>query len=81
MAGVVTDVWPIKATEIMGWIRQRLQSKGLNADQDAVKMIAQRVEGNMLAAAQEIFARSQGTTLSEREYPSMRSTARLTIST
>ena len=52
--GVVMDVWPIKATEIIGWIAQRLASKGLQADKDAVRLIAQRVEGNMLAAAQEI---------------------------
>lgn len=53
-AGVVMDVWPVKATEIMGWIRQRLASRGLQADDGAVRLIAQRVEGNMLAAAQEI---------------------------
>lgn len=52
--GVTIDVWPIKATEILGWIRERLAKKGLQADQDAVRLIAQRVEGNMLAAAQEI---------------------------
>lgn len=53
-AGVVIEVWPVKATEIMGWIRNRLVARGLQADQEAVRLIAQRVEGNMLAAAQEI---------------------------
>ena len=52
--GVTIDVWPVKATEIIGWIRDRLAKKGLQADQGAVRLIAQRVEGNMLAAAQEI---------------------------
>lgn len=52
--GVMIDVWPVKATEIMGWIRNRLAQRGVQAEPEAVKMIAQRVEGNMLAAAQEI---------------------------
>jgi DNA polymerase-3 subunit delta len=36
------------------WIRQRLSQAGLSASQDAVELIAARVEGNLLAAAQEI---------------------------
>jgi DNA polymerase-3 subunit delta len=36
------------------WIRQRLSQAGLAASQDAVDLIAARVEGNLLAAAQEI---------------------------
>ncbi len=53
-AGVVMDVWPVKASEIMGWIRERLAKQGIQAEPEAVRLIAQRVEGNMLAAAQEI---------------------------
>ena len=52
--GVIIEVWPVKVTQIIPWIRQRLTQKGLNADQDVVRIIAQRVEGNLLAAAQEI---------------------------
>ena len=36
------------------WIGQRLTSRGLQATPDAVAMLAERVEGNLLAAAQEI---------------------------
>jgi len=36
------------------WIGQRLASRGLQATPDAVAMLAERVEGNLLAAAQEI---------------------------
>ncbi|MNP22449.1 DNA polymerase III subunit delta [compost metagenome] len=36
------------------WINQRLQQAGLSAQRDAVDLIAARVEGNLLAAAQEI---------------------------
>ena len=37
-----------------GWIGARLASRGLSATPDAVALLAQRVEGNLLAAAQEI---------------------------
>lgn len=36
------------------WIGARLQSRGVKATPDAVAMLAERVEGNLLAAAQEI---------------------------
>ena len=46
--------WPIKPHELNGWIERRLRSRGLKASADAVAQLAQRVEGNLLAAAQEI---------------------------
>ncbi len=46
--------WPIKPHEFNGWIERRLRSRGLKATPDAVARLAQRVEGNLLAAAQEI---------------------------
>ena len=46
--------WPIKPHELNGWIERRLRSRGLTVTQDAVARLAQRVEGNLLAAAQEI---------------------------
>ncbi len=42
------------ANQLPQWIRQRLSQAGLSANQDAVDLIAARVEGNLLAAAQEI---------------------------
>lgn len=36
------------------WVGARLTSRGLKATPDAVAMLAERVEGNLLAAAQEI---------------------------
>lgn len=48
------QVWPVDAQQLPQWIRQRLAQAGLAADQDAVELIAARVEGNLLAAAQEI---------------------------
>ncbi|RMI03266.1 DNA polymerase III subunit delta [Stutzerimonas nitrititolerans] len=48
------QVWPVDAAQLPQWIRQRLSQAGLAADQEALELIAARVEGNLLAAAQEI---------------------------
>jgi DNA polymerase-3 subunit delta len=48
------QIWPVEAGQLPQWIRQRLAAAGLNATAEAVDMIAVRVEGNLLAAAQEI---------------------------
>jgi DNA polymerase-3 subunit delta len=48
------QIWPIDAHQLPQWIRQRMAQAGLSASQEAVEMIAVRVEGNLLAAAQEI---------------------------
>ena len=52
--GVVIQCWPINADQLPGWINNRLQSKGIVADREAVQLLADRVEGNLLAAAQEV---------------------------
>lgn len=48
------QIWPVDAAQLPNWIRQRLSQAGLAASQEAVELIAARVEGNLLAAAQEI---------------------------
>jgi DNA polymerase-3 subunit delta len=52
--GVSLPVWPIGVRELPGWIANRMRQAGLQPDRDAVSMIADRVEGNLLAGAQEI---------------------------
>lgn len=52
--GVTIAVWPIDAAKLGRWIQQEFEKRGLVADNSAVSLIADRVEGNMLAAAQEI---------------------------
>ncbi len=52
--GQIAIAWPIRVDELPRWIEQRLRSRGLSADRDAVQVLAERVEGNLLAAAQEI---------------------------
>lgn len=52
--GVIAVAWSIKPHELSGWIESRLRTKGLRADRTAVQVLTDRVEGNLLAAAQEI---------------------------
>ena len=46
--------WQVKPHELNGWIERRLRSRGVKAAPDAVARLAQRIEGNLLAAAQEV---------------------------
>jgi DNA polymerase III subunit delta len=48
------QIWPIPPTQLPRWISTRLQQVGLSADNAAIDLLASRVEGNLLAAAQEI---------------------------
>lgn len=52
--GVVVQVWPLQGAELLAWLQRRAERKGLRFDNDAVKSLAARIEGNLLAAAQEI---------------------------
>lgn len=52
--GHLAIAWPVKPHELSGWIGLRLRSRGIKAAPDAVARLAQRVEGNLLAAAQEV---------------------------
>lgn len=52
--GVSLPIWPLESHQFPAWLKQRVQQKGLNIDDDAVKLLAQQVDGNLLAAAQEV---------------------------
>ena len=52
--GIVIQCWPVNTDQLPGWINQRLQSKGITADREAIQLLTDRVEGNLLAAAQEV---------------------------
>ena len=52
--GVFVQVWPVEPRQLPGWIQQRMRARGLQPNREAVQLIAERVEGNMLAAAQEV---------------------------
>lgn len=52
--GVLVQVWPVDRTELPVWIRRRAAAQGLELAQAAAELLADRVEGNLLAADQEI---------------------------
>ena len=53
-AGVLVEIWPVKPQQLPQWIRGRMVTAGLDPEPDAVAMLADLVEGNLLAAQQEI---------------------------
>ena len=53
-AGVLIRIWPLTGTELVRWLQARLRAKNLPDDRPRAEYLASRVEGNMLAAAQEI---------------------------
>jgi len=53
-AGVVVQVWPLAVTQLPAWIERRMRARGLRPSAEAVALLAERVEGNLLACAQEI---------------------------
>lgn len=53
-AGAAVVLWPPRPNELPAWIARRLKSRGVEASTDAVALLASRIEGNLLAAAQEV---------------------------
>ncbi len=53
-AGCVVQVWPLEGQDLIRWLQQRMQNRGLQAETEGLRTLAARVEGNLLAAAQEI---------------------------
>ena len=48
------QIWPVEAQQLPAWMRDRLAAAGLHATPDALALLSARVEGNLLAAVQEI---------------------------
>jgi len=53
-AGVVVEIFPIDRARLPAWIGERLARQGQRAPRDALEFLAERVEGNLLAAHQEV---------------------------
>ena len=47
-------IWPVNEQQLPGWMEQRLGQQGLSINADALQLLCDRVEGNLLAAAQEV---------------------------
>jgi len=52
--GALIQIWPITDQQLPKWIQQRMNLVGLQPNADAVELLCERVEGNLLAAAQEV---------------------------
>jgi DNA polymerase-3 subunit delta len=52
--GVWVTVWPLTLAQMPRWVQQRMQQRGIKASPQAVSLLVERVEGNPLAAVQEI---------------------------
>jgi len=66
--GVHVPVWPVDADKFQGWLQQRASNQGLSLTRGALAMLAERLEGNLLAASQELNRLSlfsNGTTIDE----------------
>ncbi len=52
--GVFIQHWPIERNQLPGWLANRMRLFGMKADRDALALLADRTDGNLLAGAQEI---------------------------
>ena len=53
-AGVLVQVWPLKERDLIAWLGQLLRAASFSPGPGVAELLAERVEGNQLAAVQEI---------------------------
>jgi DNA polymerase-3 subunit delta len=53
-AGVISLIWPMSPGQLPRWLQQRARQTGISLETDAVQYLCERVEGNLLAASQEL---------------------------
>jgi DNA polymerase-3 subunit delta len=53
-AGVMIQVWKLSPQQTLVWVNKRMQQHKLRPTEDAVRFLADRIEGNLLAGAQEV---------------------------
>ena len=82
-AGVFVYGWPLPLAQLPQWIEARLRRAGLTAPREAVALLAERSEGNLLAAVQEIdklrLLFGEGTLTLEQVRAAVADSARYTI--
>jgi DNA polymerase-3 subunit delta len=52
--GAWVQIWPVDAGRFVGWLRGRARQLELEASDEALELLAERTEGNLLAAHQEL---------------------------
>ena len=53
-AGITVQVWPVESKNLPRWLQQRVSSAGMSIDDEALQLLCDQVEGNLLAAVQEV---------------------------
>ena len=53
-SGYVLAMWATPRHKMADWLLIRMRARGIDASHDAAELLAARVEGNLLAAAQEV---------------------------
>jgi DNA polymerase-3 subunit delta len=52
--GASLAIWPVEVAHLAAWLQGRCRRLGLKADEGALELLAERTEGNLLAARQEL---------------------------
>ncbi len=52
--GVLVQIWDLSPPQTRAWVARRMQAAGLKPTDEAIYYLTERVEGNLLAAQQEI---------------------------
>ncbi len=53
-AGGTIPIWPVTPAQLPRWVEKRLQQAGLSVNNQAIEILCAKIEGNLLAAVQEI---------------------------
>jgi DNA polymerase-3 subunit delta len=53
-SGLVVQCWPVPVDKLSYWLQQRFNKRDMEADNEVLAYISEHVEGNLLAADQEI---------------------------
>lgn len=51
---VIIQIWPATPTQVKNWMIGKFQQRGMTLDTTAMNLLLERIEGNLLAAAQEV---------------------------
>lgn len=52
--GIIVQIWPLTGREFLHWLENKMRQRGIDAEPDGIRILANRLEGNLLAAHQEI---------------------------
>lgn len=52
--GLHVPVWPVESDRFPGWLQQRARARNLSLTRGALALLAEQMEGNLLAANQEL---------------------------